>query len=401
VPGALLVFTAQRAVATWARTVGTMDGPLGTGLGVRPVVVQLTGDVAEALLDHAHPELAFFVAWNIHDRYGPEAQAIVERATDLVEPLADEALRRPRPRPLLDSPTPPAPPEVATAARLRPSRAAPSTAPRLPLIACELRNPLQRARHLHPDARALRGLAPLRLAVCVAQGLGPVLEGGAVLLGTRSVHAGGGADSVREDVYVPLLWWRGRCPGGVTQREQPLGRDGRAERRGPSDHGGDARRWRSCGRRRSYRLRGWCRGSPHRCPGGTGAASAITPAAPCTEPPTTARSQPSRPRRRTPRRRGGGEHPGSSPLRGACWSGRRGPPRAASSLAALLLARSVEIERPQLQNHEFLMSRPYPSTIFANTDRQTRPAYQGCLRRATCLTSETSYEHTSSAVNVH
>jgi hypothetical protein len=30
----------------------------------------------------------------MHDRYGPEAQAIVERATDLIETLADEALRR-------------------------------------------------------------------------------------------------------------------------------------------------------------------------------------------------------------------------------------------------------------------------------------------------------------------
>lgn len=94
VPGDLVVLTAQRAVATWARSVGTMDGRLGTGLAVRPVVLQLTGDEAELLLDPAHPELAFFAAWTMHDRYGPEAQAIVERATDLIETLADEALRR-------------------------------------------------------------------------------------------------------------------------------------------------------------------------------------------------------------------------------------------------------------------------------------------------------------------
>jgi len=94
VPGDLLVITADRAVATWAQSVGRMKGPLGCGLAVEPVVVQLTGDVAELLLDPAHPELAFFAAWTVHDRYGPEAQAIVERATDLIETIADEALRR-------------------------------------------------------------------------------------------------------------------------------------------------------------------------------------------------------------------------------------------------------------------------------------------------------------------
>ncbi len=94
VPGDLLVITADRAVAAWARTVGRMTGPLGTGLAVQPVVVQLTGDVANMLLDPERPELAFFAAWTVHDRYGPEAQAIVERATDLIETIPDEALRR-------------------------------------------------------------------------------------------------------------------------------------------------------------------------------------------------------------------------------------------------------------------------------------------------------------------
>ncbi len=94
VPGDLLVITADRAVATWARTVGRMRGPSGTSLAVQPVVVQLTGDVAGSLLDPAQPELAFFAAWTVHDRYGPEAQAIVERATDLIETLPDQTLRR-------------------------------------------------------------------------------------------------------------------------------------------------------------------------------------------------------------------------------------------------------------------------------------------------------------------
>jgi len=94
VPGDLLVITSDRAVAAWARTVGQMDGPSGTALVVRPVVVQLTGDVAEILLDPAQPELAFFAAWTVHDRHGPAAQAIIERATDLIGTLPDEALRR-------------------------------------------------------------------------------------------------------------------------------------------------------------------------------------------------------------------------------------------------------------------------------------------------------------------
>lgn len=80
VQGNLVVITADRAVAGWARTVGGMTGALGTHLTVQPVVGQITGDVAESLLDRAHPELAFFAAWTVHERYGPEAQAIVERA---------------------------------------------------------------------------------------------------------------------------------------------------------------------------------------------------------------------------------------------------------------------------------------------------------------------------------
>ncbi len=93
VPGDLLVVTADRSVAEWARAVGRMTGPLGARLVGEPVVLQLTGDVAEALLDPERPELAFFAAWTVHDRYGPEAVTVVERATELIEGVADEALR--------------------------------------------------------------------------------------------------------------------------------------------------------------------------------------------------------------------------------------------------------------------------------------------------------------------
>lgn len=47
VEGDLIVITGECTVASWARTVGDMEGPLGTALSVRPVVVQLTGDVAD------------------------------------------------------------------------------------------------------------------------------------------------------------------------------------------------------------------------------------------------------------------------------------------------------------------------------------------------------------------
>jgi len=93
VPGDLIVITADRAVATWAHAVGAMLGPSGTTLGVKPVVVQLTGNVAELLLDPARPELAFFAAWTVHDRYGDEAQAIVERAAGVILTIEDESLR--------------------------------------------------------------------------------------------------------------------------------------------------------------------------------------------------------------------------------------------------------------------------------------------------------------------
>lgn len=93
VPGDLIVITSDRAVARWASGVGSMLGPSGTALGVKPVVLQLTGNVAELLLDPARPELAFFAAWTVHDRYGEEAQAIVERAAEVIFTIGDEALR--------------------------------------------------------------------------------------------------------------------------------------------------------------------------------------------------------------------------------------------------------------------------------------------------------------------
>ena len=91
--GDLVVLTADRSVAAWARSVGRMRGPLGTALGARPGVVPLTAAVAHRLLDEAHPELAFFAAWTVHHRWGREARAVVLRAVEVVDALPDPVLR--------------------------------------------------------------------------------------------------------------------------------------------------------------------------------------------------------------------------------------------------------------------------------------------------------------------
>ncbi len=93
VVGDLVVLTADRSVAAWARSVGRMRGPLGTSLGARPVVVPLTAAVAHRLLDEAHPELAFFAAWTVHHRWGREARSVVLRAVEVVDAMPDAALR--------------------------------------------------------------------------------------------------------------------------------------------------------------------------------------------------------------------------------------------------------------------------------------------------------------------
>ncbi len=78
--GDLIVLTASRRVAKWARQACHVRGPLGTTLTLTPIVILLTDEVIEELLDPAHPELSFFAAWAMHDRHGPRAQSIVQRA---------------------------------------------------------------------------------------------------------------------------------------------------------------------------------------------------------------------------------------------------------------------------------------------------------------------------------
>ena len=53
VMGDLVVITSQPHVAQWAATVARGTGPLGTQLGLSPVVVLLSGEQTDALLDEA------------------------------------------------------------------------------------------------------------------------------------------------------------------------------------------------------------------------------------------------------------------------------------------------------------------------------------------------------------
>lgn len=89
--GEVIVMTASRSVARWARGVARIRGLLGTDLTLRPLVLLVTGKQVKALLDEARPELALFAAWAMQHRHGPAARKVVERALvitgRLTEPL--------------------------------------------------------------------------------------------------------------------------------------------------------------------------------------------------------------------------------------------------------------------------------------------------------------------------
>ncbi len=95
--GEVVILTSSRRVAKWARTVAHVRGDFGSRLELSPVVMPITGKAIEALLDEAQPELAFFAAWAVRGRRGPEAQRVVLRAGELTErlpePLREAAMR--------------------------------------------------------------------------------------------------------------------------------------------------------------------------------------------------------------------------------------------------------------------------------------------------------------------
>ena len=97
VMGDLVILTWSPRVARWAGRVGHVRGPLGTRSTLTPIVILLSGEVVEELLDPAHPELAFFAAWAMQHRHGRKAKRTVERALTITERLPGplrEAQRR-------------------------------------------------------------------------------------------------------------------------------------------------------------------------------------------------------------------------------------------------------------------------------------------------------------------
>jgi hypothetical protein len=85
--GDVVVITARRDVARWAKRVAHHRGQLGTRLSLTPLVLHLGPEEVEGLLDEERPELALFAAWAMQSRHGPKARSVVERALDLTSRL--------------------------------------------------------------------------------------------------------------------------------------------------------------------------------------------------------------------------------------------------------------------------------------------------------------------------
>ena len=91
--GEIVVLTSSRRVARWAKKVAHVRSDfLGSRLRLTPIILPIVGDAIEALLDAAHPELAFFAAWAVRARRSPKARTVLSRAVELTEQLPD-ALR--------------------------------------------------------------------------------------------------------------------------------------------------------------------------------------------------------------------------------------------------------------------------------------------------------------------
>jgi hypothetical protein len=91
--GDLWVITASRRTATWARTACDAVGPHGTRIRVEPIVLLLGREDVASLLDEGRPSLAFFAAWAMQGRRGPEAEQVVLRAIEISDLLPDQTLR--------------------------------------------------------------------------------------------------------------------------------------------------------------------------------------------------------------------------------------------------------------------------------------------------------------------
>jgi hypothetical protein len=85
--GDVVVITASRSVAAWARRAAHHSGERGTSLGLTPVILFLSKDQVEALLDPARPELAIFAVWARCRGHGLEARRVATRALELTARL--------------------------------------------------------------------------------------------------------------------------------------------------------------------------------------------------------------------------------------------------------------------------------------------------------------------------
>src|SRR5215475_10118759 len=74
--GDLVVVTSSRSVAAWAKRAAHHRGERGTSLGLTPVILLLSSDRLEALLDPTRPELAIFAVWAACRGHGSEARRI-------------------------------------------------------------------------------------------------------------------------------------------------------------------------------------------------------------------------------------------------------------------------------------------------------------------------------------
>jgi hypothetical protein len=92
--GELWVITASKRTAEWARTACDATGKNGTRVRLEPIVLLIGRDEVDALLDEGRPSLAFFAAWAMQGRRGPEAERVLKRTMELTDRLPARALRR-------------------------------------------------------------------------------------------------------------------------------------------------------------------------------------------------------------------------------------------------------------------------------------------------------------------
>ena len=89
--GELVVITASRAVANWARRAAVHRSG-ETRWGVRPTVLHLGPAEAEMILLRGAPEMAVFAAWVMQRRRGRRAAELARRALERATTVADERL---------------------------------------------------------------------------------------------------------------------------------------------------------------------------------------------------------------------------------------------------------------------------------------------------------------------